>query len=231
MEPDPPEMITELGEFMHGAEEDLIFRVTLEGKVPRFNCFIYTQDEGGTPWEDGTLGGGAGECPAAQQNDPRVKRLTAELEAARSEVRALQQQMQPQLSHATTDAGTLAAERTRLSEEVTRLRLSLDAAESQRRNVERQLEQRNSELAVAIDNATNLERRLRSTSAVAPSAAGKSTAHAVTVTPAGVELSPDLQQRRAERKRHEADAASPDARMAAALDRYSGVSDFSPSAI
>jgi H/ACA ribonucleoprotein complex subunit 1 len=45
MEPDPPEMITEIGEFMHGAEEDLIFRVTPEGKTPRFNCFIYTQDK------------------------------------------------------------------------------------------------------------------------------------------------------------------------------------------
>lgn len=45
MEPDPPEFVQLIGTFMNAAEGDMLFKVTEQGKVPRFNAFIYTKDK------------------------------------------------------------------------------------------------------------------------------------------------------------------------------------------
>jgi H/ACA ribonucleoprotein complex subunit 1 len=45
MEADPPEVITLCGEYMHAAEGDLLYKCPIQGQVPRFNAFVYTQSK------------------------------------------------------------------------------------------------------------------------------------------------------------------------------------------
>ncbi|KAG5494163.1 hypothetical protein JKF63_01998 [Porcisia hertigi] len=44
-EPDPPEHMEEVGTFMNAAEGELVYQVTTNGQVPRFNAFVYTENK------------------------------------------------------------------------------------------------------------------------------------------------------------------------------------------
>lgn len=44
-EPDPPDHVEEVGTFMNAAEGELVYKVTVQGQVPRFNAFVYTENK------------------------------------------------------------------------------------------------------------------------------------------------------------------------------------------